>query len=161
MAYYKNKVTKSLFLIFLLDWLCQHTFPQISLTDKCYKSAAGHLCCKAQIEPDHHPNGLLTQSVACNSFDGKIMGIDKIKRQETVHIIPILASCTMSLCSISSLAFSLFSSFCIMLAISTMAPLYTIRLPDSLASDAARAFGEGSRLLFPKVRKNTWIKLRR
>lgn len=78
-----------------------------------------------------------------------------------IGVVPILASCAMSLCSISSRAFSLFSSFCIMLATSTMAPLYTIRLPDSLVSDGTRAFEEGSRLLFPEIEENTWVKSRR
>lgn len=47
--------------------MCQRTFPQTSQTDKCSESAAGHLCRSAQIEPDHRPDRLLTQSVACNS----------------------------------------------------------------------------------------------
>lgn len=91
------------------------------------------------------PQGLLAQSVAC---------VCHREHVRSVKPIPSFASCTISFCSISSRVFSLFSSFCIMLAMSTMAPLYTIKLPDSLVSALMRVLGAGRRLRLPEREKN-------
>lgn len=124
-----------------------HIFFSTEITERrvLKKMALGFHVAKLKLSQIIVPRGLLAQSVAC---------VCHREHDRPVKAIPSLASCTISFSSISSRVLSLFSSFCIMLPTSTMAPLYTIKLPDSLVSALTRALGAGRRLRLPEREKS-------
>lgn len=80
----KNNIAESYFIYFLGGgWQqCASThFSRNHRRKNAESSETGLLCSKAQIEPDPCPDGLLAQSVACNSWDCDIIFfIDNIYR---------------------------------------------------------------------------------